>query len=242
MEDNLNNGRKNDMSGESAQGIQVSVGNGFVIMGTDRVEVSPDGKEVTVYTNKGVELKAASDRATAPGISISPDFNIVVLNGVTIGRSAGHLVIYASGTVITKPGAANDSAAKAKPAPEIGDAMEDGTIYAGISPDTSKPMYATPTDASGVYDFNQAAEYAKNLDAHGHHDFRVPSKSELNVLYQNRGMGALKGTFNETGSHPAGWYWSSSPNSRISGWAQRFSDGPQDSNYRDVASSLRCVR
>jgi hypothetical protein len=26
----------------------------------------------------------------------------------------------------------------------IGDIIPDGTIYAGISPDTNKPMYATP--------------------------------------------------------------------------------------------------
>src|ERR1039458_3714714 len=98
------------MSVESAtQDVQVSVGKDFVIMGTDRVEVSPDGKKVTAYTNDGVETKAASGAATQ-GISISADFNTVVLNGATIERAAdGHLVISAHGTVITKPGPANRS-------------------------------------------------------------------------------------------------------------------------------------
>lgn len=126
---------------------------------------------------------------------------------------------------------------------QVGDEMPDGTIFVGISPNTHKPMYTTPRDAPGVYEFNQAAQYAKNLDAHGHHDFHAPSKRELNVLYENRNQGRLKGTFNETGSNPAGWYWSSSPGSTSKGWAQRFSDGtPFNSTLAYLASSLRCVR
>src|ERR1700694_572847 len=113
------------MAVESAkQDIKGSYGEGFVIMGTDRIEVSPDGKKVTAYTNDGVETKPASSAATQ-GISISADFNTVVLNGATIERAAdGHLVISAPGTVITKPGPANDTAAKA--AHEIGDIERDG--------------------------------------------------------------------------------------------------------------------
>jgi Protein of unknown function (DUF1566) len=125
--------------------------------------------------------------------------------------------------------------------PEIGDEMPDGTIYAGISPDTGKPMYATPKDAPGTYRFNKAAKYAKKLDAQGHKDWRVPTKNELNVLYQNRDKGKLKGTINETGSYPAGRYWSSSQ-SNGHAWGQRFSDGDQYDYFSDVISSLRCVR
>jgi uncharacterized protein (DUF2345 family) len=222
------------------QDVQVSVGKDFVIMGTDRVEVSPDGNKVTAYTNDGVETKAASGAATQ-GISISADFNTVVLNGATIERAAdGHLVISAPGTVITKPGPANDTAPKGKAAPEIGDEMEDGTILAGYY--QGKPLYATPKDAPATYTFNEAAKYAKNLDAHGHHDFHAPSQDELTVLYENRNKGRLKGTFNETGSHPAGWYWSSSPRSFDTAWTQRFSDGNQCNHFRNYVSSLRCVR
>lgn len=227
--------------------VQVGVGKNFVIMGGDRVEVSPDGTKVTTWTNDGVETKVAAGTLGIPGsgvagISISADFNTVVLNGATIERAAdGHLVISTSGTVITKPGPANDSAAKT--APEIGDVMADGTIYAGISPDTQRPMYARPRDESGTYTFNEAAKRAKNLEAHGHHDFRAPSKNELNVLYENRNKGKLAGTFNETGSDPAGWYWSSTPNDGYLGaWAQRFSDGLRYGGIRFNDSSLRCVR
>src|SRR5712691_7330547 len=88
--------------------------------------------------------------------------------------------------------------------------MPDGTVYAGISPATNEPMYATPNDAPLTYTFNQAQKYAAKLDAHGHHDWRVPTKGELNVLFQNR---AAIGGFDESGSDPAGWYWSSSQDS-----------------------------
>jgi hypothetical protein len=44
--------------------------------------------------------------------------------------------------------------------------MRDGTLYAGVSPDTGKAMYATPMDAPLSYTFNEAQEYAENLDAY----------------------------------------------------------------------------
>jgi hypothetical protein len=132
------------------------------------------------------------------------------------------------------------SAAKAEP--QIGDRMADGTVFAGISPDTNKPMYVAPEDAPGTYTFNEAAKYAKNLDAHGHHDFHAPSKGELDVLWENRNKGKLKGTFNETGSYPAGWYWSSSQDGSNYAWSQCFSGGSQDSVNKSDVSSLRCVR
>src|ERR1035438_202439 len=101
------------MSGESAkQDVQVSVGKDLstaTIQGV-RVEVSPDGKKVTAYTNDGVEIKAASGEAPAQGISISADFNTVVLNGVTIQRAAdGHLVITAPGGTVKQAAPANDT-------------------------------------------------------------------------------------------------------------------------------------
>lgn len=217
-------------------------------IGTSTVEVSADGKKVTASAKDGVEIKAVTTAAAAEEgtkISLSKDFNAVVLNGVTIEQAADvHLVITApGGTVITKSAPANDTAVKAaKDALEIGDKMADGTIYAGISPDTNQPMYAAPADAPMSMDFNAAAKYAKNFEVDGKKGFRVPSKAELDVLFQNREKGALKGTFNLTGSDPAGWYWSGTPYGKYSAYGQRFSDGLQYGHGRDDVSSVRCVR
>ena len=121
----------------------------------------------------------------------------------------------------------------------IGSRMPDGTIYAGISPSTGRPMYATPNNATLTCTFNEAGEYASKLDAHGHNDWRVPSKVELNVLFQNR---AAIGGFDTSGSHPAGWYWSSSRYGIDYAWAQSFSDGGQYDCSKLNHSALRYVR
>jgi hypothetical protein len=102
-----------------------------------------------------------------------------------------------------------------------------------------------PADAGVSKTFNEAAQYAKDLNAAktlGHDDWRVPTKAELNVLFENREKGALKGTFNVTGSNPSGWYWSGTPYGGGNAYSQRFSDGLQDINYRFFDSSVRCVR
>ena len=137
----------------------------------------------------------------------------------------------------TKPKAANANEAPAEP--KVGDKMPNGTVFAGISPDTNKPMYATPADAPLTMKFNQAKEYAAKLNAHGKQDWRMPTKAELNVLFNNR---AAIGGFNVTGSLPAGWYWSASPNYDWDAWGQRFSDGFQFTYSKVNHSAVRCVR
>jgi hypothetical protein len=118
----------------------------------------------------------------------------------------------------------------------IGDEMPDGAIYAGISPDTGKAIYARPKDESGPYNFYEAETQAKS------YGFRLPTKDELAVLYQNRNKGKLKGTFNETGSNPTGLYWTSLAN-KTSAWAQCFSDGQKIFNrLKTKEASLRLIR
>ncbi len=72
---------------------------------------------------------------------------------------------------------------------------------------------------------------------------RVPSREELDQIYEARDKGALRGTFNVTGSTPADWYWSSHDRADyFIVWGQRFSDGLQGYYGKTVDSSLRCVR
>jgi hypothetical protein len=120
--------------------------------------------------------------------------------------------------------------------PEIGQEMGDGTIYAGISPDDGKPMFATAKGSSGRMDFYDAVQYVKALDVHGHQDYRVPTINELDVLYENQDKGALKGTFEQA------TYWSSSEGLNIFAYYQRFSDGGQNFYSKYFALYVRCVR
>jgi hypothetical protein len=153
----------------------VSFGKDFVIMGGDRVEVSPDGEKVTAYAKDDVEAKAASGVIPVQGGSFSADFNTVVLNGVTIVRAAdGHLVISVPGGVVKQGAApANDGLfvppvassdvsrlLRAKATLEIG-AVEStgehkGEIYGGIYPADKNPIWFSAAPKSMDH-FNAAS-------------------------------------------------------------------------------------
>ena len=127
--------------------------------------------------------------------------------------------------------------------PEIGMVMEDGTIYAGVSPDTNKAMYVAPKHTILSMPFNEAAQYAKTLQVGDKNDFRMPSETELRVLFDNKDKGALKGTFNETGlNEPDGWYWSSARTGELGGWGLKFDSGDTfccDTRLRCLVRSVR---
>jgi hypothetical protein len=122
-----------------------------------------------------------------------------------------------------------------------GGKMPDGTVYAGISPDTGRRLFTTPADAPGIYTWGNAIEYCKSLPASGHHDWRMPTISELAVLFSNR---ADIGQFNETGQlqHASGYYWSTLLVGDDDAWGQRFNDGFHEDFSKSQDSSLRCVR
>ena len=123
--------------------------------------------------------------------------------------------------------------------PTIGDAMPDGSIYAGISPDTGAPIFTTPKDAPFPMNWHQGASYAKDLAAHGHRDWRVPTAAELNVLFNNR---AAIGGFTGARLLKPGWYWSSSEQRFFDAKDQRFSDGHQSAHRKYHQSAVRCIR
>ena len=58
---------------------------------------------------------------------------------------------------------------------QIGTVMPDGTVYAGVSPESGKAMFTTAADAPATCTFDEAQEYAAKLDANGHLDWRVPT-------------------------------------------------------------------
>jgi hypothetical protein len=228
------------MAVESAQqDVQVSVGKDFVIMGGDRVEVSPDGKKVTAYTNDGVETKAASGAATQ-GIGISADFNTVVLNGATIERAAdGHLVISAPGTVITKSGPANDSAVKTTHEIGVIESIGDhkGEIYGGIYPADNKPIWFSA--APRLMDHYAAAAWVKKQGG------SLPTRKQGDYLTTLKGKGgAFTEIFNRGGSFPAGFVWLAEPgpNYRYDAWCQRLSDGDQYDTNRNNELPVLSVR
>ena len=125
--------------------------------------------------------------------------------------------------------------------PSAGGRRRDGTVYGGASPDTSKDLFLTPQDAPGAYTWSDAVAYCKALSASGHHDWRVPTLGELAMQFNNR---ADIGGYNETGKmkDATGYYWTSQEVGDEEAWAQRFNDGWHEHFSKTQYSSLRCVR
>jgi hypothetical protein len=81
----------------------------------------------------------------------------------------------------------------------------------------------------------RAAQVCVGMDINGYKDWFLPSKDELNLMYQNlhrRGLGGFGGTF----------YWSSSQDGSSFAWYQGFSGGYQSSYLKSITASVRAVR
>jgi hypothetical protein len=124
-------------------------------------------------------------------------------------------------------------------APIPGSVMADGTVYAGLSPETGQAFYAAAKDAPEVMTWGEAEEYARSSAAHGHSDWRLPTLSELNVMFNNR---TAIGGFNLTGWGPKGLYWSASESSGDGALTKTFKDGALAQDYKGFRLSFRCVR
>ena len=142
---------------------------------------------------------------------------------------------YIHDLMATDPNKNRDTRASPRP----GDRMADGTVCAGISPQSGKPLYAMPSDESIRMSFNEAADFAARLETHGHNDWRLPTLEELNILFNNR---AAIGGFNTTGEGSSAWYWSSTEMNDIAAYCERFSDGFSEPGYRTDPLSIRFIR
>ena len=123
--------------------------------------------------------------------------------------------------------------------PLIGDQMPDGTIYAGILPETGKRLFAAPARAFSK--FKDAESWAKMTTVHGHKDWRLPTREELNLLFNHRA--AIGGSPTERYS-TARYLWSSSARlndpSRV--WALDFTIGEGTWAHTSNFMSSRVVR
>lgn len=90
------------------------------------------------------------------------------------------------------------------------------------------------SDAGAPYD---AAEYCDGLTSvHGHSDWYLPAKDELNLFWNG---GTPVAGVNTSGSY----YWSSTESSNnFLAWIQRFSDGAQANDGKNNGRLVRCVR
>jgi len=84
-----------------------------------------------------------------------------------------------------------------------------------------------------------AANFCSNLTIGGFTDWYLPSKDELNLLYQNHSALEAAGA----GAFVADWNWSSTECSTIYAWLQAFSVGDQyNKGFKALTYDVRAVR
>lgn len=114
------------------------------------------------------------------------------------------------------------------------------TIYAGarymVTPAWCSNAFSpvcTGTVDTQKYTIDEAKIYCDNLRYWWYTDWRLPSKDELNLLYQNR--------------LSIGWfaskiYWSSTEDTYTLRWFQNFETGNQSSEGGYQSELVRCIR
>ncbi|MAI28405.1 MAG: DUF1566 domain-containing protein [Flavobacteriales bacterium] len=112
----------------------------------------------------------------------------------------------------------------------------------GTAIGTGATNTATIISVQGGTETSYAAGKASAYTGGGYTDWFLPSKEELNKMFEN------KGTINSTASANGGSnllteiYWSSSEYNNIYAWAQTFSGGYQPGQEKDNTSNVRAVR
>lgn len=82
---------------------------------------------------------------------------------------------------------------------------------------------------------NYAAYECENLVLNGHDDWFLPSKAELNLLYEQKAAGKVNGL-------DADFYWSSSETSSTGAWSQSFMNGANSSAHKSGNYGVCAVR
>lgn len=121
------------------------------------------------------------------------------------------------------------STAKLQTPLKFGEKMPDGTIYAGVSPDSGNALFAMPQDLPNRLSWTEAQKAASEQNYAGHADWRLPTRSEIELMRQaNAWSGGSYWTATEYNKHDA-WYLSG--NAGNAGLALKSAD-----------HRVRCVR
>ena len=88
---------------------------------------------------------------------------------------------------------------------------------------------------SGNVAATSAAKYCSDLVSGGYSDWFLPSKNELNEIYENLYIV-------EIGGFAPGTYWNSSEYNSTTSWAQNFSTGIEYNDWKSASNYVRPVR
>lgn len=124
-----------------------------------------------------------------------------------------------------------------KPSYSVGDNAMGGIVFYVNSNGTHGLVCAAQDQLSLIdwYNAHDNLNNPANHDSEGdkYSDWRLPSKYELNLIYQQRIT---------IGGFTSGFYWSSTEGSNNSAWRQRFNDGFHSDSSKPDPSYVRAVR
>jgi hypothetical protein len=86
-----------------------------------------------------------------------------------------------------------------------------------------------------------ASQLCQDLNLGGKTDWYLPSKYELNLMYENIGQGNVLGLGN-VGNFANYYYWSSTENDNFNAWLQGFDNGAQGYLGKGNTYNVRAVR
>ena len=112
-------------------------------------------------------------------------------------------------------------------------AGEGGTFEAVMKGDNGRPDYLLIlySEHRQPAPWEEQMAWAKGLKAHGHHDYRLPTRREMHGLIAN-----AKEKFN------GNWYWSSEPSGSDCAGCQDFDNGNQGWGHQNGYNRACAVR
>jgi hypothetical protein len=110
-----------------------------------------------------------------------------------------------------------------------------GTSIGGTGTGIGTGAANTAAIVAGCSESGIAARICNDLVLNGYSDWFLPSKDELNLMYQNLKLAGI-------GGFAANLYWSSSEGSSSLAWGQSFGSGYQGSYNKDIGVRVRAVR
>lgn len=115
---------------------------------------------------------------------------------------------------------------------QIGQRIAGGVVFY-IDESGERGVVAATTDLPDTYDFQQAKEACEKFVQNGYSDWYLPSKWELNELYNHK---------QAVGGMASDHYWSSSDYFADYAWFQYFSTGFKSTTSKDNGHAVRPVR
>jgi len=174
----------------------------------------------------------------------------LAVNNVLLGNGTSAVQTVAPGTsgnVLTSNGTtwASAAAGGGSTTHAIGESYGGGIVF-WVTTDGLHGLIAETQDQSGTSTWYNAQDIISINSNHStagklYTDWRLPTKHELNLMYQNIGPGDALGLGN-VGGFASAYYWSSTEDDYGSVWRQFFDDGIQFSRGKSSSSNVRAVR